>query len=141
MAGPIVEAIQEPFQALKSIRVTVRDATRPPILVRNAFLGGSSPDLREIKLDGIAFPFPAIRQALLSNNNLVELHLSNVPNEVYFSPDQLAELKRKFDAMMNIASGPCHPDLAHALGSVFSHVDRTVEDIEVGRFAKRRRIS
>lgn len=61
--------------------------------------------------------------------------------EVYFSPDQLAELRRKFDAMMSIASGPCHPDLAHALGSVFDHVDRTVGDIEVGRFAKRRRIS
>jgi len=61
--------------------------------------------------------------------------------EVYFSPDQLAELRRKFDVMMGIASGPCHPDLAHALGSVFDHVDRTVADIEVGRFAKRRRIS
>lgn len=61
--------------------------------------------------------------------------------EVYFSPDQLAGLRRKFDAMMSIASGPCHPDLAHALGSVFDHLDRTVGDIEVGRFAKRRRIS
>lgn len=61
--------------------------------------------------------------------------------EVYFSPDQLAGLRRKFDAMMSIASGPCHPDLAHALGSVFAHVESAVEDIEVGRFAKRRRIS
>jgi hypothetical protein len=89
MAAPIVEAIQEPFLALKSIRITVRDATWPPILVRNAFLGGSSPDLREIKLDGIAFPFPAIRQALLSNNNLVELHLSGIPHDVYFPADDL----------------------------------------------------
>jgi hypothetical protein len=61
--------------------------------------------------------------------------------EVYFSPDQLAGLRRKFDAMMSIASGPCHPDLAHALGSVFDHLDRTVGDIEVGRFTKRQRIS
>jgi hypothetical protein len=45
--------------------------------------------LREIKLDGIAFPFPAIRQVLLSTNNLVELHLPNIPNHVYFSPDDL----------------------------------------------------
>jgi hypothetical protein len=89
MAGPIVEAIQEPFQVLKSIRITVEHATGPPLLLRKAFLGSSAPQLREIKLDGIAFPFPALRQVLLSTNNLVELHLSGIPNAVYFSPDDL----------------------------------------------------
>jgi hypothetical protein len=57
--------------------------------VREAFLGGSAPCLREIKLDGIAFPFPAVRQVLLSTNSLVELHLANIPSDVYFSPDDL----------------------------------------------------
>ena len=90
LAGSIVEVIHEsPLQALKSFRVTVDNATEPPILIRNSFLGGSAPHLREIKLDGIAFPFPAVRQVLLSTNNLVELHLSNIPNDVYFSPDDL----------------------------------------------------
>jgi hypothetical protein len=89
MTGPIVEAIQKPCQALESIRIAVRDATGPSILVRNGFLGGSAPHLREIRLVGIAFPFPEIRQVLLSTNNLVELHLSSIPNDFYFSPDDL----------------------------------------------------
>jgi hypothetical protein len=89
MTGSIVESIQKPCQALESIRITVKDATGPSILARNAFLGGSAPHLRKVKLDGIAFPFPEIRQVLLSTNNLVELHLSNIPDDVYFSPDDL----------------------------------------------------
>jgi hypothetical protein len=87
--GSIVEAIQKPCQALESIQITVRDATGPSIPFRNAFLGGSAPHLREIKLDGISFPFPEIRQVLLSANNLVELYLSRIPNDFYFSPEDL----------------------------------------------------
>ena len=89
MAGPIVESIQESFQVLKSIRITVKDDIGPPLLVCNMFLGGSAPHLRDINLDGIFFPFPAIRQVLSSTNNLVELHLSSIPNDAYFSPDDL----------------------------------------------------
>jgi hypothetical protein len=89
MAGSIVEAIQRPCQALESICITVKNATGPPLLFRNAFLGGSAPQLRHIKLDGISFPFPEMRRVLLSTNNFVELHLSNIPNDGYFSPDTL----------------------------------------------------
>ena len=89
MLAPIVEVTQKPCHALESIRITVETHSGPSILVRNAFLGGSAPHLREIKLDGIAFPFPEIRQVLLSTKNLVELHLSNIPNEAYFSPSDL----------------------------------------------------
>lgn len=89
ITGSIVEAIQEPFRALSRIRMTVEDATGPPELVRNAFLGGFAPRLREIKLDSIAFPFPILRQVILSTNNLVELCLSNIPHSGYFSPDDL----------------------------------------------------
>jgi hypothetical protein len=85
--------MQKPFQALKCIRITVKDAARPSLLARSAlgsaFLGGSVQHLRELKLDGVAIPFPAIRQVLLSTNNLIDLHLSNIPNEIYFSPDDL----------------------------------------------------
>jgi F-box-like len=89
MTGSIVEVVQKPCRALESIRIRVKDAKGPSIVVRNAFLGGSSPHLREIELDGITFPFPEIRQVLLSTDNLVDLHLSNIPNEVYFSPEDL----------------------------------------------------
>jgi hypothetical protein len=89
MTGSIAEVMQKPCQALECIRITVKYATEPPSPVRNAFLGGSAPHLREIKLDGIAFPFPALRQVLLSTNSLVGLHLANIPNDFYFSPDDL----------------------------------------------------
>jgi hypothetical protein len=89
MLAPIVEVTRKPCRVLEIIRITVEDPTGPSVLVGNGFLGGSAPDLREIKLDGIAFPFPSIRQVLLSTNNLVELHLSNIPNDAYFSPNDL----------------------------------------------------
>ena len=93
MVAPIVEVTQKPCQALEVIWITVKDQTGPSVLVGNkvgnAFLGGTAPHLRVIRLDGIAFPFPSIRPVLLSTNNLVELHLSNIPNDAYFSPDDL----------------------------------------------------
>jgi hypothetical protein len=53
MTGSIVEAIQEPFQAVNRIRITVEDAPGPPELVCNAFFSGSAPRLRGIRLPGI----------------------------------------------------------------------------------------
>ena len=100
MFTSIVGVTQKSCRALESIRITV-DVPGPSILVRSAFLGGSAPHLREIKLDGIAFPFSSIKQVLLSTNNLVELHLSKIPDDAYFSPNDLvttlatlAQLKR-----------------------------------------------
>ena len=90
MLASIVQVTQKPCQALKSIRITIEAPTEPSILVHNAFLGGSAPHLREIKLDRIAFPFSSIRKVLLSTNYLVELHLGHIPNDAYFSPNDLA---------------------------------------------------
>jgi hypothetical protein len=89
LIGSIAEVIQEPLQALECIRITFKGATGPPMPVREVFLGGSAPHLRKIKLDGISFPFPEIRQVLSSTNNLVGLYLPNIPHDVYFSPDDL----------------------------------------------------
>ena len=89
MLAPIIEATQKPCQKLESIRITVQVFIGPSIQVGKAFLGGSAPHLREIKLDGIAFPFPSIQQVLLSTNNLVELYLAKIPNDAYFSPNDL----------------------------------------------------
>ncbi len=91
MTESVAEMIQKPCQALESISITVGDATGASIPVRSIFefLGGSAPHLEEIKLDGIFYPFPKIRQVLLSANNLVELSLFKIPNAAYFSPDDL----------------------------------------------------
>ena len=114
LMGSIVEVMQEPFESLESIRITVNNAAGPPMLVREAFLGGSAPRLREIKLDGIALPFPEIRQVLSSSaNNVVELHLANIPDDVYFSPRDLVtslttlvQLKRLTVGFQSPASSP-----------------------------------
>jgi hypothetical protein len=89
MTGLMVETIQKTCKILERIWITVQDTTGSPLLVHGAFLGGSAPHLSQIKLDGIAFPFPEIRKVLSSTSNLVELHLSNIPNDVYFTPDDL----------------------------------------------------
>ena len=85
----IVEVTQKPYQALQRVRITVEVPTGPSILVHDAFGEFSAPHLREFKLDGVPFPFPAIRRVLLSSSNLVELHLANIPNDAYFSPKDL----------------------------------------------------
>jgi hypothetical protein len=89
MTRSLAEIIQKPCRALESISITVEDATEASMPVRNAFLGGSAPLLKEIKLNGIFYPFPKLRQVLLSTNNLVELRLSEIQNAVYFPPDDL----------------------------------------------------
>jgi hypothetical protein len=73
MLASVAQVTQKMCQALESIRITVEAPTGPSILFDYAFLGGSAPHLREIELDGIAFPFPAIRRVLLSTKNLAEL--------------------------------------------------------------------
>jgi hypothetical protein len=112
MFTSIVEVTQKSCQALESIQITV-DVPGPSILVRGAFLGGSAPHLRTIKLDGIAFPFSSVKQVLLSTNNLVELHLAKIPDDAYFSPNDLvttlstlAQLKRLTVDYHSPASSP-----------------------------------
>ena len=119
MTKPMVETIQKPCKILECILINVQNTTGSPLLVHGAFLGGSAPHLREIMLYGIAFPFPAIRQTLLSTSNLVELYLPNIPNDVYFSPDDLITglstlvlLKRLTVGFLSPASSP-PPSMTH----------------------------
>jgi hypothetical protein len=53
-----------------------------------SFLGGSAPRLRTLSLERI--PFPSMPKLLLSADGLVTLHLWNIPNSGYFSPDAMA---------------------------------------------------
>ena len=39
---------------------------------------------------------------------------------------------------MAAASGPVPPELAHALGSVFDHIERTATDVDIGGFKRQR---
>jgi hypothetical protein len=106
MTGPIVELIQKPCPALKKIRLTVKDAMGPSdMLVHDAFLGGNAPRLSEIELQGIALPFPEIQRVLFSAKNLAELHLSDIPNAVYFSPVDVVTALSTLDQLKRLAIG------------------------------------
>lgn len=63
------------------------------------------------------------------------------PPVLYFSPAQLEGLKRKFDALVTAAAGPVPPQLAHALGSVFDHIERSATELDMDRYTKRQRTS
>ncbi|KAI6150454.1 hypothetical protein BKA82DRAFT_993250 [Pisolithus tinctorius] len=61
---------------------------------------------------------------------------------VFFSPVQLEGLKRKFDNLIcAAAAGPVPPDLAHSLGAVFDHIERTSNELDIDRYCKRQRTS
>jgi F-box associated protein len=89
LIGSIVPMMQEPFPKLESIQITVQDTMGPPLAFRGFLLGGSTPRVRDIHLDRVAIPFPAIRQVLSSTNSLVKLQLLNIPNDAYFPPVDL----------------------------------------------------
>ena len=112
MLASVVKMTQKPCRLLETIRITVEALTRSSesIQDRNVFLGGSVPNLKEIKLDGFPLPFPEIQRILLSTNDLVELHLANVPN---FSPSDLVtslstsvQLKRLTVDLYSLPSSP-----------------------------------
>jgi hypothetical protein len=90
MIKSIIDAIQVPFLALECIQITSVNPGEPPVV--GTFLGGSAPLLKEIDLQAVAIPFPALRRLLLSTNNLVDLYLVNIPKPCYFSPDALVTI-------------------------------------------------
>jgi len=55
--------------------------------VTSSFLGGSTPSLRDLRLDGVSFP--ALPQLLLSSTNLIRLWHENIPDSGYISPEAL----------------------------------------------------
>jgi hypothetical protein len=89
-SASMVEAMQRPFPALERVRITSNDPAGQSVLPDPGnFMGGETPRLRDVYLDGLVFPFPELRRLLLSADNLVELRLCNIKDAGYFSPDAL----------------------------------------------------
>src|SRR6267154_82409 len=78
--------IKKPFPALTSLTLELND-TMAPVLPRS-FLGGSAPCLQSLKLRSI--PFLTLGKLLLSTSHLVTLHLWNIPQSRYISPEAMA---------------------------------------------------
>src|SRR5712672_2679619 len=79
--------MQEQFPALEHLLLRSRDSARRSLVLPSAFLGGSAPRLRNIHLDGIAFP--TLPQLLLSTRDLCSLQLEEIPRTEFFSPETL----------------------------------------------------
>jgi hypothetical protein len=83
-------AMQQPFPALTHLLLVHfgkpwqgSETTVAP----SSFLGGSAPDLQSLTLTGL--PFPGLPKLLLSATHLVRLHVSQIPNSGYFSPEEM----------------------------------------------------
>ena len=89
--GSLLETVfpemQKTFVALKDLRLYATDEKEP--VVSDSFLGGSAPHLRHLKLFCVPFPFPILRNLLLSAPNLVTLVLDVIPHSGYFSPGEI----------------------------------------------------
>ena len=99
LTRPLLEKLtplmQDPFPALEYLQLGSRDLMESLVLP-SGFLGGFTPQLRRIDLDGT--PFPTLPLLLLSATNLSFLRLYGIPNTGYFSPEALvAGLNAKSD--------------------------------------------
>ena len=87
----MLAAMHEPFPALIALNLRPKStfAYAPVVRVFDSFLGGSAPRLRTLRLDHILLPFLGLQKLLLSASGLNSLHLTNIPDSAYFSPDAI----------------------------------------------------
>ena len=82
----ILAVMQQPFPALKDLRFRIEaDETAPFDFA--SFLGGFSPCLEELFLNRITSP--GLPKLLLSATNLARLHLSEISDSGYISPEAM----------------------------------------------------
>jgi hypothetical protein len=84
----VLVAMQVPFPNLTKLQLESRDETLQ--VIPDSFLGGSTPRLQVLRLDGI--PFPGLPKLLLSANHLVNLYVAHIPHSGYISPDAMVAL-------------------------------------------------
>ena len=78
--------MQEPFPTLTYFHLGSKDDSVTGL--PEAFLGESAPRLQSLTLYGI--PFPSLPKFLLSVTHLMELHIIDMPNSGYVSPEVMA---------------------------------------------------
>jgi len=100
-----IAAIDEPFPALTSLRLTSCVENVP--ILPDSFLGGSAPRLRHLCLDGI--PYPSIGTLLSSTTNLVWLSLWNIPHSGYIAPEMIVPCLSMLPRLGLLELGFRHP--------------------------------
>jgi hypothetical protein len=83
-----VTMMQEPFPSLTFLELRSNDGNEIIQVLPDTFLGRSAPNLQYLILQGV--PFPTLPELLFSANNLVSLHLADIPVIGYISAEALA---------------------------------------------------
>ena len=87
----VLAQMQVPFPELTDLRLSkFYSFDETPPFIPDSFLGGSTPRLRHLTLDGI--PFPGLPKLLLTATHLVDLMLTFIPYSENFSPKAMAAL-------------------------------------------------
>ena len=77
--------LRKPFPTLTELEISSWDEAMP--VVSDSFLGGSTPQLRTLKL--VRIPFPALGKLLLSTRNLVDIDVREIPHSGYILPQEI----------------------------------------------------
>ncbi len=110
---PILTAMNVPFPQLTHLRHESYSSILEPV-VPDSFLSGSAPHLRSIAFRSL--PFPGLPKLLPSVARLVTLHLTNISQSGYFSPEALVtglstltsleDLRLRFQAYVSVPQYP-----------------------------------
>ncbi|KAH9971480.1 hypothetical protein BGW80DRAFT_1460449 [Lactifluus volemus] len=82
-----VTEMQMPFPALTCLRLGLGGWLGPVPALPATLIGGSAPSLRSFHMRSVTFP--TLTQFLLSCNDLSELHLQDIPNLGYITPEAM----------------------------------------------------
>jgi hypothetical protein len=99
----LVTVMQEPFPAMDFLSLQIDESRGPGPVPPNTFLGGSSPYLRLLHLTNI--PFPTLPRLVLSSNELVNLHLLQIPHSGYISPEAMAVCISALNSLTRLSIG------------------------------------
>jgi len=107
--GPALQKLtavmQEPFPTLTFFYLGSKDGS--VTVIPEAFLGGSAPCLRRLVLYGI--PFPSLPKFLSCVTQIIELHLIDMPNSGYISPEMMTTCLAMLPNLENFSLGFLSP--------------------------------
>jgi hypothetical protein len=110
LLSKVVMAMQQQFPVLTHLTLECDDDDHPTLT--SGFLCGSAPCLQYMHLNCV--PFPGLPMLLSSTSDLVHLHLNDIPQEGYISPEALltclAALPRFESLHLGYKLATSHPD-------------------------------
>jgi hypothetical protein len=118
------KVMKKPYPVLTHLLLRHISNSKSAPVLRDTFLGGSAPRLKELILSGI--PFPALPKLLPFCHDLVNVQLWEIPNTGYVSPEAMATalsaLTKLEKVSISFESPASRPDPANSPPSSFTRV-------------------